>query len=161
MKTWSLKASVDLFLLHFDSKYLPTPPGVLAVSEARRRAQEHFPCSQSSCMPWLTRTRSVFPSVWTLVRLRASCSSSRSDTSSSSSGVWKGRTGLIHSLAHWGTCCSCQTDPVGSKGRSDKHQSAPFQPLLNSVFKLLLAKVSNEKPSLTRMDWECVTYQFY
>ena len=34
-------------------------------------------------------TRSVFPSVWTLVWLRTSWSSSRSETSSSSSGVYK------------------------------------------------------------------------
>lgn len=45
----------------------------------------------------IIHTLSVFPSVWILVRLRASWSSSRSDTSSSSSGVWEKeyRNGLL------------------------------------------------------------------
>lgn len=138
---WSLKALVDLFWLHFDSNHLQITTCALPVrelqvrvisQEEKRREEQSISVLPELSPRWVPRTRSVLPSVWTLVRLRASCSSSRSDTSSSSSGVCR-KAPKGYSVSQGWPGCLCQTHPICSKGRADKHQPAPFQPALNCV----------------------------
>lgn len=128
--------------------------------------------------PLLPPTRSVLPSVWTLVRLRASCSSSRSDTSSSSSGVWgkeqrvtlcgeqrvtlrgERSRGSLH--VPWEPGCSFQHMGLALRPaltNTNQPRSSPHSALGLNCWTPLLAATRNLY--MTRMDCEFVTYRFY